>query len=326
MYKYEKRSIGGCSFHLIGDERMIYDVIIIGAGAAGLSAALYASRAKLKVLVIDKDEFSGSQIVYSHEVDNYLGIPQITGLDMMEKFKEHIRQHQIEIQQEKVENLDLKDGKIEVELENGNHILTHTIVLATGAEHNRLHIPGENEWTGNGVSYCAICDGIFYANKEVAVIGGGDTALEEALYLANICSKVYLIHRRHELRGSQIYQDRIKEKANIEFIQDTVVERISGEHQLNYIECRNVKSKTRTKLDVEAVFIAIGMKPETKLLGGLLEVDKEGYIQADESGITPIPGVFVAGDIRTKPLRQLITAVSDGANCIYSVQRYLEQN
>lgn len=302
---------------------MIYDVVIIGAGAAGLSAALYASRAKLKVMVLDKDEFSGSQIVYSHEVDNYLGIPQISGLDIMEKFKEHIGHHLIEVQEEKVEKLHLKDKKIEVELKNGNHISTHTVVLATGAEHNQLHIPGENEFIGNGVSYCAICDGIFYANKEVAVIGGGDTALEEALYLSNICSKVYLIHRREELRGSQIYQERIKEKANIEFIRETVVEKISGQDQIASIECKHVKTDEHKKIDVEAVFVAIGMKPVTEVVGKLLETDEEGYIKADETGVTNIPGIFVAGDIRTKSLRQLITAVSDGANCIYSVERYL---
>lgn len=305
---------------------MVYDVVIIGAGAAGLSAALYASRAKLKLLVLDKDEFSGSQIVYSNEVDNYLGIPQISGLEIMKKFKEHISSHLIEVQEEKVEKLNLKDDQIEIELENGNHILTHAVILATGAEHNQLNVPGENEFIGNGVSYCAICDGIFYANKEVAVIGGGDTALEEALYLSNICSKVYLIHRRNELRGSQIYQERIKEKANIEFIGETVVEDISGENKISYIECRNVNSDERKKLDVEGVFIAIGMKPVTEILGELLEVDEEGYIKADESGVTNIAGIFVAGDIRTKPLRQLITAVSDGANCIYSVERYLAGN
>lgn len=305
---------------------MIYDVVIIGAGAAGLSAALYASRAKLKLLVLDKDEFLGSQIVYSNEVDNYLGLPQISGLDIMKKFKEHINNHLIEVQEDKVEKLNLRDDEIEVELENGNHILTHTVILATGAEHNQLNVPGENEFIGNGVSYCAICDGVFYANKEVAVIGGGDTALEEVLYLSNICSKVYLIHRRHELRGSPIYQERIKEKANIEFMGETVVENISGENEISYIECRNVNSNERKKLHIEGVFIAIGMKPVTEILGELLEVDEEGYIKADESGITNIPGVFVAGDIRTKPLRQLITAVSDGANCICSVERYLEGN
>lgn len=305
---------------------MIYDVIIIGAGAAGLSAALYASRANLKVLVLDKDEFTGSQIVYSHEVDNYLGIPQISGLDIMEKFKEHIRKHHIEVQEEKVKSLHLEDGKIEVELKNGNHVLTHTVVLATGAEHNRLHIPGENEGIGKGISYCAICDGIFYANKEVAVVGGGDTALEEALYLSNLCSKVYLIHRRGKLRGSSIYQERIKERVNIEFIGETVIEKIDVQDQVNSIRCKHITTGEHTKLDVEAVFIAIGMKPVTEIVGKLLEVNEEGYIKADESGVTNIPGIFVAGDIRTKSLRQLITAVSDGANCIHSVERYLEDH
>ena len=305
---------------------MIYDVIIIGAGGAGLSAALYASRAKLKVLVLDKDEFSGSQIVYSHEVDNYLGIPQISGLEIMQKFKEHIANHAIGVREEKVKNLHLNNDLIQVELENGESIVTYTVILATGAEHNQLHIPGENEFIGKGVSYCAICDGIFYANKEVAVVGGGDTALEEALYLSNICSKVYLIHRRHELRGSQIYQERIEEKTNIELIRDTIIEKISGEHQVNTIECKHINLEERKSLNVEAVFIAIGMKPVTEIAGRLLETDEEGYIKADESGITNIPGIFVAGDMRTKSLRQLITAVSDGANCIHSVERYLEDH
>ncbi len=302
---------------------MIYDVIIIGGGAAGLSAALYAGRAKLNTLVLEKNELTGGQIVYSEEVDNYLGIPDISGFNLMEKFRIHAKKQSVEFREEKVKNIIPELNYILVGLTNGTQIRTHTVVLATGARHNKLNIVGEKEYKGKGISYCATCDGAFYKNKEVAVIGGGDTALEETLYLANICSKVYLVHRRNELRGNKTYQDKINEKANIEFIGNTVVENIVGNKRVTAIECRNIVDGTLTQIDINGVFVAIGMKPVTFIADNILEKDSNGYIVASEDGVTNVRGIFVAGDIRTKELRQLITAVSDGANCIYSVEKYL---
>lgn len=302
---------------------MIYDVVIIGGGAAGLSAALYAGRAKLNTIVLEKDEISGGQIVYSNQVDNYLGIPQISGFDIMEKFKNHTNQQKIEFYENEVKAISKIENIINIELCDGTVIKSYSAVLATGAEHNKLGIPGEKEYSGRGVSYCAVCDGAFYKDREVAVIGGGDSALEETLYLSNICSKIYLIHRRNELRGNKSYQERIKAKNNIEFIGNTAVDNIIGEKKVSGIECHDVITGKSSKIIVQGVFLAIGMKPVTYMVSNLLDTDELGYIKAGEDGITNIPGIFVAGDMRTKMLRQLITAVSDGANCIYSVEKYL---
>lgn len=301
---------------------MVYDVVIAGGGAAGLSAALYAGRARLKALVIEKYNITGSQIIYTNEVDNYLGIPSVSGFELVNKFKEHAID-EAEFMEGEVSGITKTDGIFNLRLADGKEIKSKTVIIATGAIHNKLGVKGEEKFTGKGVSYCATCDGAFYKGKDVAVAGGGDTALSEALYLSNICNKVYLVHRRNELRGSKIYQDKITAKENIEFISNVIIDEIKGEEKVSSLLCHNKTDNTQTVLLVDGVFIAIGMKPDTDILKGFADIDGYGYVIAGEDGRTNISGLFVAGDIRQKHLRQLITAVSDGANCIASVEEYL---
>ncbi|HBA97367.1 MAG TPA: thioredoxin-disulfide reductase [Lachnospiraceae bacterium] len=300
----------------------MYDIVIIGGGAAGFSAALYAGRAKLDALVIEKYNITGSQIIYTNEVDNYLGIPSVTGFELASRFREHA-----------VKETAFKEGQAKKLAKNGNiftttladgeEIESKTVIIATGAVHNKLGVKGEEELTGKGVSYCATCDGAFYRGKDVAVAGGGDTALSEALYLSNICRKVFLIHRRNELRGSRAYQDKIKATGNIEFIGNAAIDEIKGDSHVSALLYHDKESSARKELAVEAVFVAIGMKPDTDIARELAAMDRQGYIIAAEDGRTSTKGLFVAGDIRKKHLRQLITAVSDGANCVASAEEYL---
>lgn len=301
---------------------MVYDVVIAGGGAAGLSAALYAGRARLKALVTEKYNITGSQIIYTNEVDNYLGIPSVSGFELVNKFKEHAI-NEAEFMEGEVSGIIKTDGIFNLKLADGTEIKSKTVIIATGAIHNKLGVKGEEEFTGKGVSYCATCDGAFYKGKDVAVAGGGDTALSEALYLSNICNKVYLLHRRNELRGSKIYQDKIAAKENIEFMGNVIIDEIKGEEKVSSILYHNKTDNTQAVLPVNGVFIAIGMKPDTDILKGLADIDDYGYVIAGEDGRTNVSGLFVAGDIRQKNLRQLITAVSDGANCIASVEEYL---
>lgn len=199
------------------------------------------------------------------------------------------------------------------------------MILATGAHHRKLGVPGEEELSGAGVSYCATCDGAFFRDKTVAVIGGGDVALEDAIFLSRICSKVYLIHRRDELRGAKTLQSRIFESEKIETVWDTVVDAIEGENRVEQIAVSNKKTGEKKKIAVDGVFIAVGIEPESAPFKGTLEMDKQGYIIAGEDGVTSVPGVFAAGDVRTKQLRQVITAAADGANCVTSAERYLAE-
>ena len=302
----------------------IYDVIIIGSGPAGLGAALYGRRAMLEVAVIEKAGFSGGQVVSTSDVDNYLGLQGINGFDMAMNFRGHVENFGAEFIDGEVLKIEKdKDDIFDVYLATDNIMRTRTIILAMGAEHSKLDIPGEKEYTGKGVSYCATCDGAFYKEKTVAVIGGGDVALEDAIYLSKLAKKVYIIHRRDTFRGAKLLQDKLINTENIEFIKDTVVTEIKGEEKVNRLLIKSVKDNSTTEIDVDGCFIAIGMKPNTELVKGLVELDEKGYICAGEDGITSESGIFVAGDTRTKKLRQIITAVADGANCITSVEEYL---
>lgn len=307
----------------------MYDVVIIGSGPAGLSAAVYARRAKLKVLVIEKAGYSGGQIVNASDVDNYLGLQGIDGFEMAMKFRDHAEHFEAKFLDDEVlkvsEKIDEKSDVIfELEMKTGTNILTRSVIVATGASHNKLDIVGEAEYTGKGVSYCATCDGGFYKDKTVAVVGGGDVALEDALYLSNIAEKVYLIHRRDTLRGAKSLQDKVFLTDNIQFISDSVVSSIDGDNGLvSSILVKNLKTEEETHMNVSGIFIAVGMKPASSLIEGLVKTDDNGYIVAGEEGITSKNGIFVAGDVRTKALRQVITAVSDGANAVASVEKYL---
>lgn len=305
------------------------DLVIIGSGPAGLSAAVYAKRAGLDMVIIEKNPVSGGQIIDTYEVDNYLGIPGVNGFDLAMKFREHADKLGAEFVDATVTGIDVvKEGSdteapiYKVKTDNGG-IETHTVILATGAHHSKLGIPGEEEFIGKGVSYCATCDGAFYRGKVTAVNGGGDVAVEDAIFLARFASKVYLIHRRDELRAAKILQDELFGLDNVEVIWDSVVKEVKGEDKVNKLLIENVKTKEEKDLEVDGIFVAIGIRPSTDLFADIVECDEGGYVEALEDGATSKPGIFVAGDSRKKRLRQIVTAVADGANAVTSVQDFL---
>lgn len=301
----------------------MYDLAIIGGGPAGLCAAVYAKRAMLKTIVIEKALMSGGQVINTFEVDNYLGFPNINGFDLSLKFKEHAENLGVEFINSDVIDIKNNDINKEIILKNGDPIKTKTIIIASGSKHRKLNIKGEEEFASKGVSYCATCDGAFYKNKTAAVIGGGNTALEDAIFLSNGCKKVILIHRRNEFRGDKVLRDKVLSLDNIEILFDTGVIEIKGENKVNSIIIKNLKSNEEQTVQVDGVFAAIGMEPTSEIYKNIVETDEYGYIKADETGQTSAKGIFAAGDIRTKMLRQIITAASDGANCVYSVQKFL---
>ena len=304
----------------------IYDLIIIGSGPAGLAAAVYAQRAKLDTLVVEKAMVSGGQVLTTYEVDNYPGLPGIGGYDLGIKFREHADRLGARFVEDEVLNIqDGGKGAIKGVVCQGNTYEARSLILATGAVHRKLGVPGEEELAGAGVSYCATCDGAFFRNKVTAVIGGGDVAVEDAIFLARMCSKVYLIHRRNELRAAKSLQENLLSLDNVEVIWDTVADSINGDGMVKSLSLTNVKNGQKREVDVQGVFIAVGITPASRAFEGLVDMD-HGYIRAGEDTVTSAPGIFAAGDVRTKPLRQIITAAADGANAITSVERYLVEN
>lgn len=300
----------------------IHDLIIIGSGPAGLSAAVYAQRAELDTVVIERNMMSGGQILNTYEVDNYPGLPGISGFDLGMKLREHADKLGAEFKEDTVMAAELGGDVKKIVCENDTY-LAKTVIIATGAHHKKLGAKGEEILTGAGVSYCATCDGAFFKNKVTAVIGGGDVAIEDAIFLARMCSKVYLIHRRDELRGAKSLQNRLMSLENVEVIWDTVVDEIEGEDKVESLMLRNKKTGEKSDLKVDGVFIAVGIEPDSEQYSGQVEMDQHGYIVAGEDGKTSVDGVYAAGDVRTKALRQVITAAADGANCITSAQSYL---
>ena len=301
----------------------IYDLAILGGGPAGITAAIYASRARLNTIWIDKNFAPGGQITATYEVDNYPGMPGISGMDLGEAFGEHARKLGLEPKREKLLSLENISGDIKTIHTKKNEYQARTIILAFGAEHRKLDIPGEDDLGGLGVSYCATCDGAFYKDRTVVVVGGGNAAAEDAVFLSGLCKKVYLVHRRDELRADKAIQEKIFDCENIEMAWDSVPLEILGQDEVTGIKIRNVKTGEERELDTDGVFIAVGIVPNTTFVKAQLELDENGYICAGEEGITSAAGVFAAGDIRTKALRQVVTAVSDGANTVASVQKYL---
>lgn len=290
----------------------MYDMIILGAGTAGLSAALYANRAGMKVLVVEKGIYGG-QIINTPLVENYPALPNVSGFDFVQNlFEQAINQHKTDIVYEVVEGYSF-DGDIKTIKTNKNEYQTKTVIIAGGAEHRQLGCSGEEAFKGRGVSYCATCDGAFYKNKVTAVVGGGNTALQDARYLANGCSKVYLIHRRDTFRASKIEIDNALKKENIVPVYDSVVEEITGDQTVTAIRLKNLKTGAQSELEVSGIFVAVGLSPDNEMFRDVLELDEGGYIIAGEDCKTNIEGVFVAGDTRTKQVRQLITAAADGA-------------
>lgn len=300
----------------------IYDIVIIGSGPAGLSAAVYASRAKLESLVIEKAMMSGGQVLNTYEVDNYLGMPGSNGFDMGMKFREHAESMGAKFLVENVKKIEEIDSNYRIVTEK-EEIETKTVIIATGAKHRKLGVLGEENFSGKGVSYCATCDGAFFRNKITAVVGGGDVAVEDAIFLARMCQKVYVIHRRDNFRAAKSLTERLMELENVEIIWDTVVEEIKGEEMVSSILIENKKTGQKEEKKVDGVFIAVGIEPNSAEFKNFVEQDESGYIKSDETGKTDKAGIFAAGDVRTKMLRQIVTAVSDGANAVTSAEKYL---
>lgn len=307
----------------------MYDLLIIGSGPAGLSAAIYAKRASLKVAVIEKEYEGTGQIAKSQRVDNYLGLPNTSGYDLGEAFRNHAADMGVEFIEQEVVGLapTVHEEKGEKQIpvwkltcENGCFQFARTIIFAAGAAPKTLGVEGESAFWGKGLSFCAICDGAFYKDKTVAVIGGGDAALDDALYLSDIAKKVYLVHRRTQFRGAEATVEAIKNKKNIKLVLETQVKAFAGGKKLSEIQLSNGKN-----LKVDGAFIAIGSIPQSNLIKKFVDLNKQGYVIANESGGTKSAGLFVAGDIREKNLRQVVTAVSDGANAATSAAEYLKK-
>lgn len=294
------------------------DIIIVGSGPAGMSAAVYGKRAGLSVLVIEKVYYGTGQVAESSHVDNYLGIPGINGYELGEKFRSHAESLDVEFKDGEVIRFEKAADRWYVHLKNGETLESKTVVYAAGAAHRHLGVPGEEELSGKGVSYCATCDGAFFKGKDVAVVGGGNTAMDDAIYLADICNKVYLVHRRDVFRGDVTTLTKLKETENIELVVPAKVQEVKGEQVVTALQLEDGRS-----LEVSGVFVAVGMQPATSMLQGIVLMDDNGYIIADETGKTSAAGFFAAGDVRTKELRQIITAVADGANAATSAERYI---
>ncbi len=303
---------------------MIYDVIVIGAGPAGLAAGIYGKRAGLDILILDTSSISGGQILNTYEIDNYPGMPGVSGTELAQAMRDHCEKLGVEFARGRVTSINEVDGNKELVTKKGN-FYSKTVIIATGASNTKLGCPGEGEFSGVGVSYCATCDGAFFKDKEVAVVGGGDVALEDAIYLARFCKKVYLIHRRDEFRGAALLQEQVKASDKIEIIYDTAVDSINGSDAVEYLLIKNKNTNEQTELKVQGVFIAVGSTPNTSSIQGLPETDERGYLVADETCVTSKPGIYAAGDVRAKQLKQVITATADGANAITSIERYLQQ-
>jgi thioredoxin reductase (NADPH) len=300
------------------------DVAIIGGGPGGLTAALYCARAGLKTLVIEKFAVGG-QIFLTGDVENYPGIERVTGPDLINVMDKQAKTFGASFVFEEVTEIKEVGNKKEIHTSSGNRYPAFAVIIATGARYKELCIPGETKFRGHGVSNCATCDGAFYRNMDVAVIGGGDTAVEEGIFLTRFARKVYLIHRRDRLKAIKIIQDRAAANPKMEFIFNSVLEEIKGDKNVESIKIRNVKTDEERRIDVSGVFIFVGLDPNTDFLKGFVEMNARGYIRADHEMRTSRDGVFVCGDCIEKDMRQVVTAAGDGATAAYKAQHYVER-
>ena len=302
-----------------------YDLIIIGGGPAGLSAGIYGVRSKLKTLLLEKLPLMGGQIVYSEKVENYPGFPEgISGVDLTALMETQARGFGLEIKTGEVIRVK-DDGDIKRVLCDDEEYLCRAIIIATGASPNRLGLAGEERFIGKGISFCGTCDGFFFKDLEVIVVGGGDTSIEEALYLTRYVKKVYIVHRRNTLRAAKISQERALKNDKIEFIWDTVVAKVEGDTSVEKVVLKNVKTGATWEKAISGLFIFVGIKPNIAFLHETVVLDEQGFIVTNETLETSVPGIFAAGDVRKKLLRQLSTAVGDGATAAFAVEKYLEK-
>jgi thioredoxin reductase (NADPH) len=302
-----------------------YEVVIIGGGPAGLTAGLYASRARLKALLLEA-MMVGGQMMTTDIVENYPGFPQgISGAELTSIMEEQAKRFGLMTEMGEIVGLEVVDGRKLVKTAERAY-QSEAVIICTGAEYRKLGIPGEAEFTGRGVSYCATCDGAFFQDSKIVVVGGGDSALTEALFLTKFAGEITIIHRRDALRATKIYQERAFANPKINFLWDSVVEEIRGDQTVENVIVKNVKSGEVSELRTEGVFMFIGIEPKTAFLRGVVELDESGYVVADETNLqTSVEGIFAAGDARKKLLRQVATAVGDGATAAFAVEKYLEE-
>lgn len=301
-----------------------YQVIIIGGGPAGLTAGIYATRAGLNTLLLEKVT-PGGQIINSEWVENYPGFPQgISGFELGQLMEQQAVRHGLKIEPAEAVGVELVGNKKKV-VSAAGEFTADAVIIAGGAEHAKLGIPGEETWVGRGLSYCATCDGPFFRDKAVAVIGGGDVAITDALYLARLAARIFVIHRRDQLRAAKILQDRAFAEPKIEFVWDTIVEGIEGQDGVQRLRLRNVKAGSTGELPVDGVFVAVGTRPNTAYLGTLLKLAPDGSIPVNHRMETEIPGIYAAGDIRQGSIRQVVAAAGDGAVAAVSAERFLAQ-
>ena len=302
---------------------IMHDLVIVGGGPAGLTAGLYASRARLQTLLIEK-MVPGGQAASTFLIENYPGFPEgIPGPDLAQAMEKQAKRFGLEVLNGEVNHLAAKANHWEVEWED-RKITTKAVIVATGVESIKLGVPGEEELKGRGVSYCATCDGPFFRDQDIGVVGGGDSAVDEALYLTRFARRVYIIHRRNALRAEKILQERALQNEKIEILWDTVVAKVLAEAGVEGLELKNVKTQETRTLQVNGVFFYVGLKPITGFLGGVVKLDERGYVITDENMATSAPGIFAAGDVRQKVLRQVTTAVGDGATAAFAVERYVD--
>ena len=304
-------------------EEQIYDVVIVGGGPAGLTSGLYASRAGLKTVLLEKG-LAGGQVASTGNIDNYPGVRNISGMELAQNMEEHAKSFGLEIVVCDVKCVNKEDDIFKITTNCGEYC-GKTAILTTGVKPRSLGIPGEKEFKGKGVSYCAICDGFFYRNKHVAVIGGGDSALEEGEYLTKFADKVSIIHRRDSFRGVKVLEERARKNPKIEFILDTVVTEIGGKDFVDSIKLKNVKTGKEETVPIDGVFVYIGTIPNLMVCGMSVNSDEMGYIITDDRMKTSTEGLFAAGDVRCKLLRQISTAVGDGATAAVSAEKYVEE-
>lgn len=306
---------------------MKYDVVIIGGGPAGLTAGLYTSRARLKSLLIEKG-LPGGLVTTTEWVENYPGFEEgIMGVELAQKMEKQAVRFGLEIIQGTVNGIVLNNNIKKIILEDNQQYEAKGIILATGAHPRPLRIEGEDQFRGRGVSYCATCDGAFYREKRIAVVGGGDSAVQEAIFLTKFAEIVYVIHRRDELRAEKILQERAFSNPKIKFVWNSVADKIDGDDAgVNVLHVKDIKTGEKSALDVQGVFIYIGYNPNTEFLKGLVALNENNYIITDENMSASVPGIFAAGDVRNKPLKQIATAVGDGATAAMAAEKYIEEN
>lgn len=298
---------------------MVLDLLIAGGGAAGLTSAVYASRSGLNFLLVDIASSMGSQITQTEDVDNYTGFSQVNGMELVMKFYEHATALGAPMVDDEVLQITKEEDIFKVKCTQSEY-KAKTVIFCAGATHKELGVKGEKEFVGRGVGYCAVCDGFFFRDKTAVVAGGGNTAVTDALYLSKICKKVIVIHRRDSLKAEKVLVNRLKSAENVEIVFNAEVDEIIGDSKVNAVRLKDGRA-----IETDGVFIAIGIVPRSDAVRNIVKTDNNGYIIADESGKTSLDGFFVAGDVRTKNLRQIITACSDGANAVDSVNKYFDE-